>query len=237
MDSPKILLIADDLNILRTLRRNLVDRGYDVSIALDDREALDMLAKVNPDLFILNLEFASTGINGLIICEQLRKLSRCPIMVLTTVGAENDKIRALDIGADDCLDMPFNIDVFLARVRAALRRWFDYSTGILRKGDLVICGELLMNNDTREMWVNGIQVKLTRTEFDMLKYLVDHSGKVVTHKELLKGVWGVDYGVQKEYLRVYISQLRKKIETNPMNPRYILTEPGIGYRFRSEFSD
>ncbi len=94
-----------------------------------------------------------------------------------------------------------------------------------------------MNNDAREMWVNGIQVKLTRTEFDMLKYLVDHSGKVVTHKELLKGVWGVDYGVQKEYLRVYISQLRKKIETNPMNPRYILTEPGIGYRFRSEFSD
>lgn len=237
MDNPKILLIADDLNILRTLRRNLVDRGYDVSIALDDREAMDMMAKVNPDLFILNLEFAATGISGLAICEELRRNSRCPIMVLSTVGAEEEKIRALDIGADECLDLPFNIDIFLARVRATLRRWFDYSAGVLRKGDLVICGDILMNNDTREIWVNGIEVKLTRTEFDLLKYLVDQSGKVVTHKELLKGVWGVDFGVQKEYLRVYVSQLRKKIETNPMNPRYILTEPGIGYRFRPDFSE
>lgn len=226
----KILLIADDINILRTLRRNLIDRGYEVTIAIDDQHALEATEQILPDLVVLNLYFKTPNINGLNICNQIRQLSLCPIIVLTTIGAEEDKIKALDLGVDDCLDMPFNIEEFMARVRSALRRWFDYLNIATKKGHLILCSDLVINIDSREVTLRGEPIKLTRTEFEILRYLAEHSGVVVTHSELLKAVWGPMCSGEKIYLRVYISSLRRKIETNPLNPKLILTEPGVGYR-------
>jgi two-component system KDP operon response regulator KdpE len=236
MNSAKILLIGDEPNILRTLRRNLVSRGYDVSIALDDQETYEMATHLKPDLFVLNLDFTTVKIDGLEICAQLRKMSQCPIIVLSTVGSEQVKIQALDLGADDYLVMPFDMEEFLARTRSALRRWMVYESGVAHPDHLILVGDLLINTDARQVTVRGEVVKLTRTEYEILQYLAERSGKVVTHRELLRAVWGPEYGDEREYLRVFISQLRRKIENNPLRPLYLLTEPGVGYRFASAYS-
>ncbi len=233
MNSAKIVLIGDEPNILRTLRRNLVGRGYEVSIAFDDQEALEMAARLNPDLFVLNLDFTTVNVNGLEICAQLRKISQCPIIVLSTVGSEQVKIQALDLGADDYLVMPFSMEEFMARTRSALRRWMVYKSGVAPQDHLLLFGDLLINTDARQVSVRGEAVKLTRTEYEILHYLAERAGKVVTHRELLRAIWGPEYGEEREYLRVFISQLRRKIEDDPLRPRYILTEPGVGYRFTS----
>ncbi|HSQ26715.1 MAG TPA: response regulator transcription factor [Anaerolineales bacterium] len=226
-----ILLVGDEPNILRTLRRNLVSRGYDVLLALDDIEAYDQASKIEPDLFILNTDFDAVQVDGLAICEQIRKISHAPIIILSAVGEESTKIRALDLGADDYLVMPFNMEEFLARVRVALRRWMSYKMGPVVQEKLTLAGELLINSDARQVTVRGKDVHLTPTEFDILQYLADRMGKVVGHRELLKAVWGDVYGDEREYLRVFISQLRRKIEDDPVRPVYIQTVPGVGYRF------
>jgi two-component system, OmpR family, KDP operon response regulator KdpE len=231
MNPAKIVLIGDEPNILRTLRRNLLGRGYDVLIALDDVETYELAAQTKPDLFVLNLDFATVQIDGLEICARLRRLSQSPIIVLSALGSEKMKIQALDLGADDYLVMPFSMEEFLAHVRSALRRWSLSKAGTGDLGHLILCGDLLIDTDSRHVSARGVLVHLTRTEYGILVYLAKRADKVVTHRELLKAIWGEEYGDEREYLRVFISQLRRKIEPNPLRPTFILTEPGVGYRF------
>ena len=158
------------------------------------------------------------------------------MIVLSTIGAEKLKIDAFDIGADDYLVMPFGMEEFLARVRASLRRWRLMKAGRTDENHLILSRDLLIDTDARQVRLRGENVKLTPREYDILIYLAQHAGKVISHRELLKAVWGNVYGEEREYLRVFISQLRRKIETDPLRPEYIVTEPGVGYRFMSELS-
>ncbi len=231
MTPAKILLINDEPNILRTLRRNLNSRGYEVSIAFDGEETQLLVSQSEFDLYILNLDFSTVNVDGLAICQQVRKVSLAPIIVLSTVGSEKIKIAALDLGADDYLVMPFSMGEFLARVRSALRRWATYRTDKPRKVNLIVSDDLLIDSDSRQVTVNGNKIHLTPTEYDLLCYLAKNEGKVIRHRELLQSVWGTEYGDEREYLRVFISQLRRKIEQDSLHPRHILTEPGVGYRF------
>jgi two-component system KDP operon response regulator KdpE len=234
MNVIKILLIGDEPNILRTLRRNLVSRGYDVSIALDDTETYEITSHEKPDLFVLNLDFTSVQVNGLDICTRLRKISQSPLIVLSSIESDNMKIQALDLGADDYLVMPFSMEEFLARVRSSLRRWMAYREEKQGDEQIILRGELMMQVESHQLTVHGKVVRLTPKEYEVLLYLAQRTGKVVTHRELLRSIWGVEYGDEREYLRVLISQLRHKIEDNPLHPQYLLTEPGIGYRFASD---
>jgi two-component system, OmpR family, KDP operon response regulator KdpE len=234
MNLINILLIGDEPNILRTLRRNLVSRGYEVMIAFDDLEAYEMTEKIHPDLFVLNLDFTIVNVDGLKICENLRKISQSPIMVLSSMGSETIKIKALDLGADDYLVMPANMDEFLARVRSSLRRWLEFKGDTGKTNHLIMDRNLLIDTNTRQVSLRGEPIRLTPTEYDLLLYLANRADKVITHRELLKAVWGNEYGEEREYLRVFISQLRRKIEDNPLSPCYILTEPGVGYRFATD---
>lgn len=227
----KILLINDEPNILRTLRRNLISRGYEVSIAFDDEETQAMIAQAEFDLYILNLDFNTLDVDGLAICRQVRKVSLAPIIILSAVGSEKTKIDALDLGADDYLVMPFSMGEFLARVRSALRRWASYNDQKAQKANIISSDDLLIDSDARRVTVNGNEIHLTPTEYDLLFYLAKNEGKVITHRELLQSVWGPEYGDEREYLRVFISQLRRKIEKDSLHPQHILTEPGVGYRF------
>ena len=234
MTANKILLIGDEPNFLRTMRRNLVGRGYDVSVALDDLEAYLMASSFKPDLFVLNLDFTTIVVDGLAICTRLRKLSLSPIIVLSAIGSEQSKIDALDMGADDYLVLPFGMEEFLARVRASVRRWSLMNTGRIDQDRLILSRDLLIDTEARQVRLRGEIVKLTPREYDILIYLARHAGKVVTHRELLKAIWGNVFGEEREYLRVFISQLRRKFEDDPICPTYILTEPGVGYRFISD---
>jgi two-component system, OmpR family, KDP operon response regulator KdpE len=236
MSQSKILLIGDEPNILRTLRRNLVSRGYEVSLALDDVETYEISEQITPDLFVLNLDFTEVKVNGLEICAQVRKMSQSPMIVLSSIGEENLKIQALDLGADDYLVMPFSMEEFLARVRSALRRWASFRGEVTHQGQetTIVHGDLTIHASSRQVLVHGKPIRLTPTEFGMLLYLAQRIGKVVTHQELLRSVWGFESGDQREYLRVFISQLRHKIEDDPLHPVHIITEPGLGYRFASE---
>jgi two-component system KDP operon response regulator KdpE len=227
----KILLINDEPNILRTLRRNLISRGYDVSIAFDDEEVRLMLSRSEFDLYILNLDFTTLQVNGLDICRQIRVFSLAPIVVISAVGSEKMKIDALDLGADDYLVMPFSMGEFLARVRSALRRWAMYQTDKPKRDSLIASGDLLIEPEARQVSVKNEGIHLTPTEYDLLYYLAKNAGRVITHRELLQAVWGPVYGDEREYLRVFISQLRRKIEENSLKPNHIMTEPGVGYRF------
>lgn len=231
MAPAKILLINDEPNILRTLRRNLSNRGYEVSIAFDGEETQLMIARSDFDLHILNLDFNSLDVDGLAICRQVREVSLAPIIVLSNAGSEKLKIEALDLGADDYLVMPFSMGEFLARVRSALRRWATYRDSEPKKSHLISSAALLIDSDARQVTVNGSDVHLTPTEYELLYYLAINEGRVITHRELLQAVWGPEYGDEREYLRVFISQLRRKIEADSLHPQHILTEPGVGYRF------
>jgi two-component system KDP operon response regulator KdpE len=231
MNSTRILLISEEPNILRTLRRNLTSRGYDVSIALDDQEAIEMINGVEFELYILDLDFKTAQVDGLAICRQIRKLSYAPIIVLSTVGSERIKIEALDLGADDYQVMPFAMGEFLARVRSALRRWATYRTSVTNRNNIILIRDMLIDPESRQVSIRGKQIHLTPTEYELLYYLAQNSGKVLTHRKLLQSVWGAEYGDEREYLRVFISQLRRKIEDDPLRSTYILTEPGVGYRF------
>lgn len=234
MDQAKILLIGDDPNILRVLRRNLFGRGYDVFLALDDEETYSMISRYVIDLNIIMIDFVSSDVDGLAICGKLAGMTEAPMMVMSSDVSEKKKIVAFDIGADDYLVMPFNMDEFLARVRTMLRRWEKYKTGVARNERVILAGELMINTESRQVQVRGGIVKLTPTEYEILLYFANRRGKVVPHRELLRAIWGAEYGDEKEYIRVYISQLRRKLEIDPYQPVYIITEPGVGYRFIGE---
>lgn len=224
---PVILVVDDEPQILRVMRASLPARGYVVRTAPGGEEALDEIRKEAPDLIVLDLVMPK--MSGLDVCRRVREFSPVPIIVLSAKGSEADKIAALDLGADDYVTKPFSLDELLARVRAVLRRSpaADANEAVLRAGDLTI------DLDERRVTVAGAEVKLTPKEFDLLRYIVRNAGKVVTHRALLQAVWGSESSEQTEYLRVFINQLRRKIEPDPQHPRYILTEPWVGYRFNA----
>jgi two-component system KDP operon response regulator KdpE len=223
----KLILLAEDEATLRDfIVRNLQIRGFQVSEASNGLEALATWERENPDLLILDIMMPR--MDGLEVCKRVRSHSAVPIIVLTALDAESDKVTALDLGADDYLTKPFGVEELLARIRAVLRRTQNEqklaSTEVLRFGDIEvdITGHLVR--------LRGVEVHLSPIEFAILKQLVIHIGKVVTHRMLLQSVWGPAYGNEAEYLRVYINRLRQKLEDEPANPRYFLTEAGVGYR-------
>jgi two-component system KDP operon response regulator KdpE len=223
----RILVVDDDPQLTRVLRRSLLAKGYDVRIAGDGEFALQTFRDWPPALVITDL--AMPNMCGLELCRRLRAISQVPIIVLSVRGEESTKVEALDAGADDYITKPFGMDELLARIRATLRRKpsADTTVQILEAGDFRI--DLEAHTATQA----GKEVHLTPKEFDLMVHFVRNADKVLTHRSLLSAVWGGDYTEQTEYLRVFIGQLRKKIETDASRPRYILTEPWIGYRFSS----
>jgi two-component system KDP operon response regulator KdpE len=227
----RILIVDDESQIARVLRTGLKTHGYDVRVAADGVSALETFSDWHPDLIVTDL--AMPNMDGLDLCRRLRALSQLPIIVLSVRGEEKTKVEALDAGADDYVTKPFGMDELLARVRAQLRRattppLSETSSAVLEVGDFRI------DPDARRVFVREMEVHLTPKEYELLLHFVRHAGKVLTHRTLLSAVWGGNYTEQGEYLRVFVGQLRKKIEPNPSTPRYILTEPWIGYRFNPD---
>ncbi len=221
----RILVVEDEEPLRRFIARNLSARGYEVQTASDGYEALRRFEEQAPDLVILDILLP--GLNGLEVLRRIRQASLVPILVLTALDQEADKVTALDLGADDSLTKPFGVGELLARVRAALRRmrWSEGTggPGILRVGDLELDG------DQRRAWHRGEPLRLTGKEFDLLYLLARHAGRTLSHRFLLQRVWGPEYVDEVEYLRVYIGRLRRKLgETG--DHRHLFTEPGFGYR-------
>ncbi len=225
MSGPRVLVVDDDPAIRRTLRANLVARGYDVAAVGTGEDALEEAGAREPALVILDLMLP--GLSGLDVCRGLRAVSAVSILVLSARGEERAKVQALDLGADDYLTKPFGIDELLARVRALLRRRVSAAedAGPLRAGSLVL------DPQAHRVWRDDAPLDLTPREFDVLSYVMRHANAVVPHRLLLAEVWGPGYDGETQYLRVFINRLRRKIEDDPAHPRYILTEPGVGYRF------
>jgi two-component system KDP operon response regulator KdpE len=226
MSTAKILVVDDEPQIRRMLRTTLTASGYQVADARCGEDALQMFREYLPDLVIMDLNMP--GIGGLECCRELRADSDVPIVILTVRNAERDKVEALDAGADDYICKPFGMNELLARIRAALRRAPMSPEGGPRT---FASQDLEIDFESRQVHLKNKNVHLTPKEFDVLRFLVSQGGKPVPHRQLLQAVWGPDYGNESDYLRVFINHLRKKIEPNPAKPRYILTEPWVGYRF------
>ncbi len=220
----KILIVDDEPNIVGTLAPLLRSRGYDVSQATTGHAALEAVDREPPDLVVLDLGLPD--IDGVEVCRRLRERRQTPIVILSARGAEGDKVRALDMGADDYVTKPFGAEELLARVRAALRRVDSppKPSGPIVRGDLVI------DRERFRVMRDGEEVRLTPKEFELLTFLAQHPDRVLTHRAIMKAIWG-PHTDQPEHLRVLIAALRKKIERNPSEPKYILTEPWVGYRF------
>lgn len=225
----RILVVDDEIEIMRALQRSLSAHGYEVFTAGSGEEALGEIAQHRPDLILLDLGLP--GISGLEVCRQVRAQSSLPIIVLSVKDAERDKVLALDLGADDYVSKPFSVNEVLARVRVALRHTAQVQSGTEPH---FTAGPLTVDFAQRQVSVNGREVKLTPTEYDLLKALIKNSGKIMTRQMLLSQVWGTGYGAEAHYLHVYIGQLRRKIEPDPAHPRFILTISGVGYRFSSD---
>jgi two-component system KDP operon response regulator KdpE len=226
MNGERILIVDDEPQIRRTLRATLVPQGYEVADAASGEEALDAIREKMPDLVLLDLNMP--GMGGLEACRAIRDVSDVAIIVVTVRDAEPDKVRVLDAGADDYVTKPFGMPELLARIRAALRRLAVPEDEVPQKIEL---SGLTIDFAARRVVVRGKQVRLTPKEFDLLRYLTAHADQVIAHRKLLQAVWGPDYGDEVEYLRVFVNSLRKKIERNPAKPRYLHTEPWVGYRF------
>jgi len=226
-DTARILVVDDEAQLTRVLRTGLKSRGYDVRTAPDGAMALETFNEWQPDLVITDL--AMPVMDGLELCRQLRAVSQVPIIVLSAKGEEKTKIEALDLGADDFVTKPFGIDELFARVRAALRR--ASATVPAQATTVLEVGVFRADLESRQVTVEGREIHLTPKEFDLLTYFMTNAGKVLTHRTLLKAIWGGNYVDQNEYLRVFVGQLRKKVEPEGTKPRYILTEPWVGYRF------
>jgi two-component system KDP operon response regulator KdpE len=225
MNSARVLVVDDEPQLRRVMRTALVANGYEAYEARTGEEALETLRENSPDIILLDMNMP--GMGGMAACRAIRAQSDAPILVLSVRDSEKDKIAALDAGADDYITKPFSVDELMARMRANLRR-------LPAQGEaqpLVISDQLTVDFSTRTVVAHGHPVRLTPKEFELLHYLVSNANKPVAHRKLLQTLWGPEYGDEVEYLRVFVSQLRKKIEADPAHPRYILTEPWIGYRF------
>jgi two-component system KDP operon response regulator KdpE len=220
----KVLVVDDEPKIRMFIRANLEARGYEVYLAQDGIEAVEMTGRVVPDVIVLDLNMPR--MDGIEACRRIREWADTPIIILSVREDEKDKVRALDEGADDYVTKPFGIEELLARIRVALRR----SAGTTPAAPVFTAADLEVDFSKHVVKRRGQIVKLTRTEYELLAYLVSNCGKVLTHKELLHNVWGPEYGEESEYVRVFIRQLRSKIEDDPSNPKFIVTEPRIGYR-------
>jgi two-component system, OmpR family, KDP operon response regulator KdpE len=236
MKVKRLLVVDDEPPIQRILSRTLSMGGYEVLVAGDGKQAIEMVRLHKPDLILLDLCLPGE-FDGLEVCRKVRQLAQTPIIVLSAITEEKQKVEALDLGADDYLTKPFSNDELQARVRACLRRASAAESNggdtqgfpdILRSED----GYLFMNVVSRQVSAGGEEVRLTPTEFELLRQLMLYAGKVLTHRSLLRAVWGPEYGEEADYLRVYVRQLRLKVEVEPSRPHYILTEPGVGYVFR-----
>jgi two-component system, OmpR family, KDP operon response regulator KdpE len=226
MKAATVLVVDDEPQIRRVMRATLTTEGYTVIEARNGAEALEQLRDGHPDLILLDMNMPV--LDGLQACREIRAISGTPIIMLTVRSAAKDKVRALDAGADDYVVKPFSIEELLARVRALLRRTSDEA-----QSGALFSREFSFDFDKRIIVVRGNPVHLTPKEFEVLKALVDGDGRPISHRRLLQAVWGPDYGEETESLRVVINQLRKKIELNPANPKYLQTEPRIGYRFKA----
>ena len=224
MSAATILIVDDEPQIRRVMRTTLTSHGYSVVEAASGEEALEKLRAERPDLIILDVNMP--GISGIETCAEIRTSSDVPIIMLTIRNSERDKVQALDAGADDYVVKPFGVQELMARIRAALRR--------SAPGDAAppfLTDDLQIDFEKRVVKVKNNPVRLTPKEFELLRHLVANQGKTLGHRRLLQAVWGPDYGEETEYLRVFINQLRKKIEPDPRKPRYIHTEPWVGYKF------
>jgi two-component system, OmpR family, KDP operon response regulator KdpE len=222
MTGQRILVVDDEEQILRALRTSLRGAGYVVDTATTGEEALAAAAMRPPEAVILDLVLPDT--TGIEVCRELRKWTSAPVIVLSAVGEESEKVAALDAGADDYVTKPVGIDELLARLRASLRR-------VAPSGEpLVVVGELEVDLEKQEVRVGGKPVHLTPHQFDLLRVFARNAGKLLTHRMILQEVWGPTYGSESNLLRVHVAHLRRKIEPDPARPRYLLTEPGAGYR-------
>ncbi len=222
MSAGKVLIVDDEPQIRRVMRTALESNGYEPYEARTGEEGLDSLREFNPDIVLLDMNMP--GMGGMAACRAIRTSSDVPIIVLSVRSSEADKIAALDAGADDYMTKPFSVNELMARIRAHMRRLPDTEQPI------VVSEEFTIHPESREVITRGKSVRLTPKEYELLHYLATHLNKPVAHRKLLQTVWGAEYGEEVEYLRVFVSQLRKKIEVDPAHPRFIVTEPWVGYR-------
>jgi two-component system, OmpR family, KDP operon response regulator KdpE len=225
LSAGRILVVDDEPQIRRIMRTTLIGAGYEIDEAKTGEEALDKINPFHPDLVLLDINMP--GIGGLEACKRIRADKNVAIIMLTVRDSEEDKVEALDAGADDFVTKPFSTPELLARIRAALRRVPAFQTGPGR----IRIGSVVIDYVARTIDRNGESFHLTPKELELLRYLIQHANQVVSHRELLQAIWGADYSRQVEYLRVFVKNLRKKIETNPDAPELITTEPWVGYRF------
>jgi two-component system KDP operon response regulator KdpE len=224
MTAGRVLVVDDEPQIRRALAINLRARGYEVDLAEDGRAALDVAARSHPDVVVLDLGLPE--LDGVEVIKGLRGWSRVPIIVLSVRDAEGDKVAALDAGADDYVTKPFGMDELLARLRAALRR-----AAPAEEEATVETRDFQIDLAAKRVLRDGAEVRLTPTEWHLVEVLVRNRGRLVTQRQLLQEVWGPEYGEETNYLRVYMAQVRRKLEPEPSQPRYFITEPGMGYRF------
>jgi two-component system, OmpR family, KDP operon response regulator KdpE len=228
MSATRILVVDDESQITRVLRRALSAQGFEVQVAEDGEEALSVFHQWNPDLVITDLSMP--GMGGLELTRKLRKVSRVPIVVLSVKGEEKAKVEALDTGADDYITKPFGMDEMFARIRVALRH---ASAPKFDESATIETGDFFVDQSARLVKVRNQTVHLTPKEYELLLYFLRNPNRVLTHRILLGAVWGGESVEQHEYLRVFIGQLRKKIEIHPAHPQYIISDPWVGYRFHS----
>jgi two-component system KDP operon response regulator KdpE len=224
--SERILIVDDEPQIRRVVKTALAANGYEAFEARTGEDALEVLRESNPDLILLDMNMP--GMGGMAACRSIRGVSEAPIIVLSVRDSEGDKITALDAGADDYMTKPFSVNELMARIRANLRRLPGQDEN---EQEIIIEDRLRVDFAARKVTADGREVRLTPKEFDLLRYFLTNANKPTTHRKLLQTLWGPDYGDEVEYLRVFVSQLRKKIEEDPAHPRYIVTEPWVGYRF------
>ncbi len=222
MSSGRVLIVDDEPQIRRVMRTALESHGYEPYEARTGEEGLEALREFNPDVILLDMNMP--GMGGMAACRALRVSSDVAIIVLSVRSSETDKIAALDAGADDYMTKPFSVNELMARIRAHMRRMPDSGQAI------TVSSELTIDPSSRQVVTRGQSVRLTPKEFDLLHYLASNLNKPVAHRKLLQTIWGAEYGEEVEYLRVFVSQLRKKIELDPAHPRFIVTEPWVGYR-------
>ena len=227
MNDPVVLVVDDEKSLRDFVRRNLEARHYKVLTASNGLEALAAFNNENIDLVILDLMMPH--LDGLETTRRIRETSKTPIIILTALGEESDKVQAFDMGADDYLTKPFGVGELMGRIKAVLRRarWLEPSSN----EEQLVRGDIRVDMERHLVTVKDSPVELTPTEFNLLVYLLKHAGRVLSHRVILQNVWGMEYGNEAEYLRVYIGRLRQKIEVDALNPRHLFTEHGMGYRF------